>query len=311
MSYKPQGGTSTNSNRLISPNGTTAQINAVNIVNGDIDYNSTRGKFIGGIGGTRRHLMDRNDQLYLNSNLSNARFTATQAGGTITLTLQDDTQNGTPSADFPVYAYMRHQTATTAEIVGVEQTGAVTLSIVGANTLGYASGVARRVFVYLVYDSGSLFLGVSATLYRASTYITTTAIGTGTSGAALYTTAAKTSASIRCIGFFEATNTAGSWGDPSTSAFLQEQMITPRAFDGSDVFLATEFTASAAADTWETVTGLSLTLNPGRYMVGYELGYYTSYIATTANFSTTFAKCRSGSPSEPVNPKYHPSIKYF
>jgi len=285
MSYKPQGGLITNFNKVILPTGTTTEIAAANPDSGELIYNSTTAKIQATLNGTRNALFDETDRKYLVT--GNAKFTAVASAGTITLTLQEDINNTTPSLNFPVWVYNRHETADTAEIVGNQLTGAFTLSIAGTNTFGFASGAVARIYVYLVLKSGSYSLAVSAFKFGSETYRNISAIGGGTSGFVIYGTS-LTSASIRLIGFFEAVNTAGSWASPTAAMIMQEQMYQPRFRETLDVF-NTEFTSSAAADTYEDVTGLSLTVKPGFWFIGYTIPFYMTSTGTLTNYTANWA----------------------
>ena len=149
--------------------------------------------------------------------INNAYLRVDVAANTITFNLMDSVQSASPSSDDFVRSVFRSSTITSGLVNPVTISSATQLVVSNGSTLGQVSTKPWCIWVYLVFDSGTSTtqIGVSGTLYTENQLITTTAEG-GAGGAdsvsLLYTTTARTNATIRVIGKVTNTQaTAGTW----------------------------------------------------------------------------------------------------
>ena len=103
-------------------------------------------------------------------------------------------------------------------------TAALSLVVSSGSTLGQASALTARLFIYLIDNAGTLELAVSQTLYPDNQTISTTAeggAGAADSGTVIYSTTARSNVNFRLIGTLQNTQTtAGTWASAGSNLRL-------------------------------------------------------------------------------------------
>ena len=160
--------------------------------------------------------------------LLNASLAASIATNILTLHLK--TSGGSvPSSTDPVRVTFRSSTDSDGSLVTVTVTSATTMTFSSGSTIGMTSGQAARIWVGLLYSSGSVEICAwnpynataqcSLKAFTPNTDVTTTAEGSGTatSTQVLYSANARTSVPFVMLGFIEISEaTAGVWATAPT-----------------------------------------------------------------------------------------------
>jgi len=148
----------------------------------------------------------------------NLGISATAAGGTITIALkQSDGTTDPASGTGAVVIGFRDATATNGNYNLRSVTGALSMTLAGATTLGGASAVSYPIYVYAFDNAGTITLGASLNIYDESTLQSSST--TTTSNQVIYQASALSSKPVRLIARITATNTASSWASPTETAF--------------------------------------------------------------------------------------------
>lgn len=148
------------------------------------------------------------------------------AVGSSALTISVKTMSGgNASAAEPIFVGMRSATLTNGTFNRRTITGALNLVISSGSTLGQVSGMAARIFVYLIDNAGTLELAASLNRFSENALVSTTAEG-GAGGAdsatVMYSTTARSNVPCRLIGYIDNTQaTAGTWASAGTQLQLQ------------------------------------------------------------------------------------------
>jgi hypothetical protein len=150
----------------------------------------------------------------------NIGLTCSVAASALTIALRDAEGND-PSASSPVIIPFRNVTAGTGSLSYLTITAATSLVISSGSTMGFASGVAGRLWIVGFNDGGTFRLGAvnarSGTdikTLRDGIYSSTAEGGAGGADTAqeIYTGSAVTSKAMVILGYIEATEaTAGTW----------------------------------------------------------------------------------------------------
>ncbi len=141
------------------------------------------------------------------------------------LTVSVKTQAGAnPSSTSPVAVAMRSSTLTSGVYNIRTITGALSMVVSSGSTLGQVSAQASKIYVYLIDNAGTLELAVSTKLYPEDALVSTTAeggAGAADSATTIYSTTARASVPIRCVGYILNTQTtAGTWASAGTQIQL-------------------------------------------------------------------------------------------
>ena len=147
------------------------------------------------------------------------------------------------SAASPAFVAMRSATATSGAVNRRSITGALSLVVPSATTLGRISTEASELFWYLIDNAGTLELAVSAKDFGVSGIVSTTAISGGSSLTTMYSSSARSNVAFRRIARSTDTQTtAGTWAAvPSLVEMSYEEKDTIKAAavaSGSKVTLA-------------------------------------------------------------------------
>lgn len=142
--------------------------------------------------------------------------------GASALTIAAKTQSGSnASGGDPISVGIRDATG------GYTQrtiTAALSLVVSSGSTLGQASALTARLFIYLIDNAGTLELAVSQKLYPDNQTISTTAeggAGAADSGTVIYSTTARSNVNFRLIGTLDNTQTtAGTWASAGSNLRL-------------------------------------------------------------------------------------------
>lgn len=196
--------------------------------------------------------------------------------GSSALTIAVKTQSGSDaSGGDPINVGIRGSTG------GYNQrtiTAALSLVVSSGSTLGQASTLTARQFIYLIDNAGTLELAISQTLYPDNQTISTTAeggAGAADSGTVIYSTTARSNVNFRLIGTLDNTQTtAGTWASAGTNL-----RIVTSVNDAVEPVLAFANTAATSISTaTETiVNGTEVWDTHGAY--DYTTGIFTAPIS--------------------------------
>lgn len=144
--------------------------------------------------------------------LENFTLSATVAANALTIAAKTYAGTDATSSN-KIRAIMRSATITSGLVNLRELAGALSLVIPSGQTIGTKSGVAAKLWVYLIdYNSGTLELAVSYKLFNESGIVTTVAIAAATDFKTMYSTTARTGVPYRLVGCITITEaTAGTW----------------------------------------------------------------------------------------------------
>lgn len=170
---------------------------------------------------------------------------------TVALKQNDGSTNATSTN--PVKIGFRSSTVTTGGSNIRSVTGALSVTIPSATTIGTVSTVTTYVYVYALDNAGTVELALSLSPhFDAGSVQNTSAIAGGTSSAVLYSTAARTSVPVRLVGRFKIAETvAGTWAsnpsEVSTVPFTKSALQNWAGFHSNDCDFT--FTSTSFANT--------------------------------------------------------------
>lgn len=127
------------------------------------------------------------------------------------------------STDFVSIGF-RNATSANGQYSIVNITGALSMTLSSGSTLGQISAQASYMFVYLINNSGTAEVAVSASLYDDGSIVSTTAeggAGAADSATAIYSTTARSNVALRLVGrILNTQTTAGTWTSTPTQISL-------------------------------------------------------------------------------------------
>jgi len=277
------GGTATDSSRITLPKNTTANLDALTDKEGTITYDTTLSKPVFNNGTDNIELAVLAD---ISGNepslIANNSLAAAASAGALTIDLETQIAATPTSVDAVSISFLNATLAT-----GTYNIRSVTVdldaTIPSTATLGYANGDDARVHVYALDNSGTVELAFAGSrIFKESGLHTTVALSTGSDlGTTLYSTALRSNVPIRYLGFvqIDAITTAGTWTAPDEIRLNQGQPEEPE-------LLAVELSAdtvSVLANTFEDVTGGTLTLRPGIWDLAYHIALALADTSGSAN----------------------------
>jgi hypothetical protein len=185
----------------------------------------------------------------------NIGFTASVAASALTVALKDAEGND-PSASSPVIIPFRNVTAATGTPSYLTITAATSIVISSGSTMGFASGVAGRLWIVGFNDGGTFRLGlvnarsgITLMTLRDGIYSSTAEGGAGGADTAqvIYTGTAVTSKAMVILGYLEATEaTAGTW---ATAPSLLKLRMPGDPLPGDTVQIRRNDTGAVATGT--------------------------------------------------------------
>lgn len=230
--------------------------------------------------------------------LQNLGLSVTASAGTMTIALkQADASTDPVAGSGAVVAGFRNATSATGAYNLVSVTGALSMTLAGATTLGAASGVAQYVYVYLFNNAGAVTLGASLNAYDEGALQSSST--TTTSNSVIYQASALSSKPVRLIGRFLATNTASSWASP-TEVSIQPFEKKPVTMQASGATTGGSGAASiiiCGTTTFDTNAGYNA--STGRYTVS-EAGYFLVQAYLNGSNSVLVSLYKNGSIGNPV-----------
>jgi hypothetical protein len=199
----------------------------------------------------------------------NLGFTASVGASALTINVRTAAGNA-PSATDPVLIPFRSTTLATGTVSWAAITGALSIVVPSAATLGTTNNVPFRIWIFATYNAGVPQLGVALCSVQATTVIlhpcssweysrkTTIGIdGFSTSSGVLYATAAVSNDAVRLIGYAEYSAglaTAGSYASTPTTLQVMGPNI-PRP--GSSIQTVTDSTTTPGTTTSGTYVALT------------------------------------------------------
>lgn len=151
--------------------------------------------------------------------ISNLGIATSTSAGARTIALKQSDGSTDPAAGTgAVNIGIRSSTATSGSYAQRSVTGALSVVIPSATTIGTASGVSEFLYVYAIDNAGTVELAVSVgSFIDQGTRVSTTAISGGATRGVLYSTTARTNVGARLIGRINVTETvAGVWAASPT-----------------------------------------------------------------------------------------------
>lgn len=162
----------------------------------------------------------QSDQSYEVSNLSLACSVASNA---LTIAVKGSDGND-PSGSNVVYVSFRNTTASTGDYTRVTLTSALSMTVSSGSTLGHKDATETFIYVFLINNAGTMELAVSSSYFDDGKLKSSTAeggAGAADSISGFYSTTARTSKAIRCVGRLRSTQTtAGTWAAVPTEVSL-------------------------------------------------------------------------------------------
>lgn len=161
-----------------------------------------------------------------------------------------------PSVASPSVVAMRSGTAGSGIINRRTITGALSLIVPSATTLGRISAAKGFLYWYLIDNAGTLELAVSAKDFGVSGIVTTVAIAGGNSATTMYSSSARSNVAFRRIArTIDTQTTAGTWAANVSNADMQP--LIPALGDlpwlsravGETIFLNTAITGVSGPPT--------------------------------------------------------------
>ena len=189
-------------------------------------------------------------------------------GNALTLSLKQADGFSDPSAGNPVKIAFRSSTDTSGAIILRTVTGPLSLTVPPTATLGHASGLDGWLFLYAIDNGGTVELAIASMYYDEGELHNTAQITTGSLDNNLYSTTARTNVPIRLIARMKSNQaSAGTWNTVPKVSVMQpgvdrvpvENFYVAKPNDLPDISTNVSATAS----------GMSLTLPPGIYEIGY------------------------------------------
>jgi hypothetical protein len=179
-------------------------------------------------------------------------LTITTSVATSALTVALKTKAGTDaSSTDKIRISFRSSTLTSGSFNLREITGALSMVVSSGSTLGQTSGQPSYIWVYLIDNAGTPELAVSRRKFPEDALVSTTAeggAGAADSPTVMYSTTARTSVPVRCIGYILNTQaTAGTWASAGTQIQLAP-------FNRRNLVTMTAIT-SAGSSTYNTPAG--------------------------------------------------------
>lgn len=227
-------------------------------------------------------------------NLDNANITEnlglsnSVAANALTLSLKQKDGSTDPGAGTAkVTIPFRDSSITTGGFVKRDVTGSLSIVVPSGATLGHADGTDGYIYLYAIDNAGTVELAVSSVKQSESQLHNTTAIDATSDDWGLYSTVARSGVAIRLIGrFLSNQTTAGTW-----AATMSEVAIASPHYDFGEYELKTAESSLFRLDTagyasleYAQMTGNSVVLTPGTYMLMGELEVQRN----GANGTTTF-----------------------
>lgn len=198
------------------------------------------------------------DSVAISEGVSNISLTTSVAANALTVALKAFSGSDA-SASNPIKIRFRSSTASDGVPVIRSVTGALSVVVPSATTLGTTSGVAEYLYVFAIDNAGTVELALSASAYPdEGAILNTTAISGGTARGTLYSTTARTGVGIRLIGRILITEaTAGTWASNATAV-----SVVPFRSNKNPVFTGTR--SSTQAVTGDT-TNIAFTADRDTY----------------------------------------------
>lgn len=170
------------------------------------------------------------DNVAISEGVSNISLTTSVAANALTVALKAFSGSDA-SASNPIKIRFRSSTASDGVPVVRSVTGALSVVVPSATTLGTSSGVAEYLYVFAIDNAGTVELALSASAYPdEGAILNTTAISGGTARGTLYSTTARTGVGIRLLGRILITEaTAGTWASNATAVSVVPFSSGPRS----------------------------------------------------------------------------------
>lgn len=239
------------------------------------------------------------------SRVSNVGISATASAGALTVALKQADGSTDPTSALPVMVGYRSTTITSGGFTVQSYTAAASVVIPSTATLGYANGDDARVYVYGIYDGTNKEIAVSPTPLDETALHSTTAITAGADDSGLYSTSARTGCAIHLLGVVTvgAITTAGTWTTPTkvalNSSFVQLIRANESYTAASSAFPLN--TAGYASNEYALMTGNSLTLTPGDWVLRGSLALtYSSASDVTSMRGKFYGANGANTASEPA-----------
>jgi hypothetical protein len=191
-------------------------------------------------------------------------------------------------------------------------TGATTITLSAGSTLGFTANQISRIYVVAIDNSGSVEVGLyhplSGTnliaLNESKAYNTTAEGGSGGADSAqvIYTTTARTSVSIRVVGWIEIQTgaTAGNWsnapisskllgsGMPRTGTVVQRLLTTSSAKVTGATAIPSDDTIPQNTEGTEMMTASITPQSSANLLIVAHVGYYTMNSTASAGTLALF-----------------------
>jgi len=230
------------------------------------------------------------DQVYGFGTCSNLGIACSVSGNDLTISLKQGDGSSDPSATNPVTIGFPTSGTGTASFVTLAVTSALSVTVPSGATLGLNSGSNGFIYIYAVDVSGSVILGVNSVLVPDGPY-NLSALGTGSDSAAAscYTSSGSAGRTrvIARIGYNTCPN--GSYGTPDSVVIGNQSSLRLTPNTNGYLFAAISSTKTmSATNTWASMTGNSVTLQPGTWRLAGDVFFFNNgtvtYTSTVAGY---------------------------
>lgn len=228
--------------------------------------------------------------------IKNLAISTSVSSNALTIALKTKAGND-PSTSEPVQISFRSSTATSGVYTTRLATAATSLVVSSGSTLGTANGLAAKLYVYALDNSGTVELGVSSYLFQDNSIQSSTAeggAGAADSANVLYSTTARSNVPVRLIGMIDITETtAGTWASNATTI-----TSNPIGYIASSQSLFLISTATASNSSSISFTGLSAQYSKYivefQYIVPASNSYFSARLSTDNGSSYISANYLNG-----------------
>lgn len=227
--------------------------------------------------------------------IKNLAISTSVSSNALTIALKTKAGND-PSTSEPVQISFRSSTLTSGVYTTRNVTSATSVVVSSGSTLGTANGLAAKLYVYALDNSGTVELAVSSYLFQDNSIQSSTAeggAGAADSANVLYSTTARSNVPIRLVGLIDITETtAGTWSSNATT--ITSSPLSAIVTNTSGRYFIESKTASSSS----SIAFTNLNSNFSRYEVEFE------YVIPANNGAGLIAQFSTDNGSTYINSSY-------
>ena len=233
--------------------------------------------------------------------MSNVGYATSVNLSALTIDLKTSDGSTDPSATNVSSLAFRSATSTEGAFFVRPIVSALSITVPSGATLGHRDATAEDIYLYALDNLGTVELGVCSGLLDEGVLHTSTTISSGSDvGNVLYATTGASNLPIRLLGKMTSTQTtAGTYASAMSNVMLNH----PYADMNPDVYkesACSALTNTVTADTYVSVTGMSLDLEVGTWQVGFDVSMLFIAISLNPNGAGNFMIADSSASTTPI-----------